>query len=249
LLTESLENGMNEQKDNPTYEHKTSAIDTIHTPYFIDQEQLNHKILHELLPLHEAWSGVRLHPNNAYGLRVYREDANLNMHVDKTGTHIISSILHVGHADDMEPWPIVIEDFQGNTNEVHLEVGDMLFYESSKCLHGRPRRMRGGWYSSLFIHYYPEDWDGEAVKMDQHYRVPPVWSEYYPRPEGGVERLDVISSSVKEPDCQHDWCALKDTIKWYGPGPGYGRVLSAGGVVTDLEDIPDEDDFDLVEEL
>ena len=83
------------------------------------------------------------------------------MHVDKSNTHIISCILHVDHDDDpeSEPWPIVIEDFQGNTNEVVLESGDMLFYESSKCLHGRPTRFKGKWYSSIFVHYYPKDWD------------------------------------------------------------------------------------------
>ena len=29
---------------------------------------------------------------------------------------------------------IVIEDFKGNTNQVYLEPGDILFYESSKIL-------------------------------------------------------------------------------------------------------------------
>jgi hypothetical protein len=79
------------------------------------------------------------------------------MHVDISKTHIISCILHVDHDDDpeSEPWPIVIEDFQGNTNEVVLESGDLLFYESSKCLHGRPKKFKGKWYSSIFVHYYP----------------------------------------------------------------------------------------------
>jgi len=97
----------------------------------------------------------------AYGLRIYRNESQLNMHTDRTNTHIISCILHVDHDDDpeSEPWPIIIEDFQGNTNEVVLESGDMLFYESSKCLHGRPKKFKGKWYSSIFVHYYPaENW-------------------------------------------------------------------------------------------
>ncbi len=114
-----------------------------------------------LQPFHEEWSGVPLVPANAYGLRIYRNGSHLNMHVDKCESHIISSILHVDHDNDpdSEPWPIVIEDFQGNTNEVYLESGDMLFYESSKCVHGRPRRFTGKWYSSIFLHYYPADWN------------------------------------------------------------------------------------------
>jgi len=176
-------------------------------------------------------------------MRVYRDGTNLNMHLDKVTTHIISSILHVGHDDDMEPWPLVIEDFHGNTNEVHLEPGDMLFYESSKCLHGRPRKMKGGWYSSVFTHYYPVDWDAHTVRMDQHYRVPPDWTEYKPREAGGVELLKGAESSIMELGCENEWCALKDTVPWYGPGPGYGKVMSAGGVVTELENIPSEESF------
>ena len=114
--------------------------------------------------MHEAWSGVPLVGNNAYGLRVYRNGSHLNMHVDKSETHIISCILHVDHDDDpeSEPWPLVIEDFQGNTNEVNLESGDMVFYESSKAFHGRPRKFKGKWYSSIFVHYYPVGWDVSA---------------------------------------------------------------------------------------
>jgi predicted 2-oxoglutarate/Fe(II)-dependent dioxygenase YbiX len=76
---------------------------------------------------------------------VYRNNSSLHMHVDKVKTHVISCILHVDHSEDSEPWPIFIEDFQGNTNEVVLESGDLMFYESSKCIHGRPRKFKGSW--------------------------------------------------------------------------------------------------------
>jgi len=129
----------------------------------------NMQTLDVLKPFHEEWSGIPLTGALAYGLRIYRNDTHLNMHVDKANTHIISCILHVDHDDDpeSEPWPIVIEDFQGNTNEVVLESGDMLFYESSKLLHGRPRRFKGKWYSSIFVHYHPPDWN-VSKGFDQH---------------------------------------------------------------------------------
>jgi len=132
--------------------------------YFIQLIIVSIKVLDELKVMHEAWSGVPLVGNNAYGLRVYRNGSHLNMHVDKSETHIISCILHVDHDDDpeSEPWPLVIEDFQGNTNEVNLESGDMVFYESSKAFHGRPRKFKGKWYSSIFVHYYPVGWDVSA---------------------------------------------------------------------------------------
>jgi len=243
LLLESLHNGMEAQMMHPTFERRTSVIETDNQPYFIQQPQLNDYIVQALLPLHEAWSGVKLVPNNAYGLRVYRDGSNLNMHVDKTSTHIISSILHVDHDGNDEPWPIIIEDFQGNTNEVFLESGDMLFYESSKCMHGRPKKMKGGWYSSLFIHYHPEDWDAKKVNMDNHYRVPPSWTDYAPRRAGGIEHLEVIESSFKEPECEYEWCGLRNAVISSGPAPGYGKVMSVGGAVTELENIPTEEDF------
>ena len=98
------------------------------------------------------------------------------MHVDISRSHVISCILHIDHDPESEPWPIAIEDFQGNTNEVVLESGDMLFYESSKCLHGRPRRFNGKWYSSVFIHYYPaENWNvsvcEECITMVLHLQL------------------------------------------------------------------------------
>ena len=35
----------------------------------------------------------------------------------------------------------------GVTASVNLEPGEMLFYESAKCMHGRPRPLRGKYYS------------------------------------------------------------------------------------------------------
>lgn len=42
-------------------------------------------------------------------------------------THVISSIVHVGHEydDDNRPWPIQIDDHDGNTHSVTLEPGQV----------------------------------------------------------------------------------------------------------------------------
>uniref|UniRef100_A0A7S4MID0 Fe2OG dioxygenase domain-containing protein n=2 Tax=Odontella aurita TaxID=265563 RepID=A0A7S4MID0_9STRA len=136
-------------------EVRTSAIQGELKPYLVPVGRLALKAMDVLKPMHEEWVGVPLKGTTAYGLRAYRNGSNLLMHVDKPQTHIISCILHIDHSEDSEPWPIFIEDFKGNTNEVVLESGDMLFYESSKCLHGRPRNFTGSWYSSIFVHYHP----------------------------------------------------------------------------------------------
>jgi len=137
--------------DEIKFETSTKRIESDNPPIFVNMPEVTDRVLQELLPIHESWSGVKLIPNNAYGLRIYRNGSNLNMHVDKSGSHIISTILHVDHDPWGDPWPLVIEDFQGNTHEVTLESGDMLLYESSKCLHGRPRKFNGSWYTSLFL--------------------------------------------------------------------------------------------------
>ena len=43
------------------------------------------------------------------------------MHVDRMQTHVVSFILHVDSSDDAEPWPIVIEDYEGSKFETSVE--------------------------------------------------------------------------------------------------------------------------------
>ena len=141
------------------------------------------------------------------------------MHVDKVQTHIISMILHIDSSDDAEPWPIFIEDFQGRTHEVILTPGDILFYESSKCFHGRPRRLNGSWYSSIFVHYYPKHgWYEQNHELEAHYSVPPHWDSPPPPKSEDVPYLQMVGTSMREPHCVDDWCRTKDSVKWSGPG-------------------------------
>ncbi|KAL7543955.1 hypothetical protein ACHAXR_013368 [Thalassiosira sp. AJA248-18] len=231
----------------------TTCIDSPDPPLYHPIESLERRALLELCPIVEAWVNhdkrekrVHLIGNNAYGLRIYRNQSRLNMHVDKSGTHVISAILHVDHDENSKPWPfvyniicipltkpIVIEDYYGNLNEVVLEKGDILLYESSKCFHGRPRRFEGDWYTSLFIHYYPSDWRRTYDNLEVHYRIPPKWNEVLP-PKPGLETLVMAETSAYEPDCEDTWCTLNNTIQWDERGE-FGKVLSGDGVVSDLD--------------
>lgn len=202
------------------------------TPWFIDRPDLTRRVLRELQHYAETWAGMPLTPYIAYGFRLYRNESALWMHVDKMQTHIISFILHIDSADDAEPWPIFIEDFQGRTHEVILTPGDILFYESSKCFHGRPRKLNGSWYSSVFVHYYPKyGWQEIDHKMEAHYAVPPVWSTKSARAVTASssssssslttnveDELVVVSTGFREPNCPDNWCRTKNTVKWSGPG-------------------------------
>jgi hypothetical protein len=145
-------------------------------PLFYSNSDLNDEIMNELLPLHEEWAGVELVTSMTYGVRIYRNLSELLMHVDRTDTHIISSIFHIDHHyDDPEAaWPIEIEDYKGQTHAIDLKPGQILNYESAKCFHGRPKTFRGSYYASIFIHYRPKhDW--WINNVEAQIRIPPQW--------------------------------------------------------------------------
>lgn len=132
-----------------------------------------------LLPLHEEWSGMKLKPTSIYGIRMYRNGSSLSMHNDKVYTHVVSSILHLGHEydNDDEPWPIEIEGHDGKLYQVNLEPGQMLFYESARCLHGRRSVFKGKYYAGLFNHYQPISREKWNYKVDDLINaIPPHWS-------------------------------------------------------------------------
>ena len=131
-----------------------------------------------LLPLHEAWAGgIKLKPTSAYGVRLYQNGSSLVMHHDKVHSHVISSIVHIVHEGDN--WPIEIESHdEGELHAVKLQPGEMLFYESAKCLHGRMTNFNGKYYGSIFLHYQPVDtelWPYSAEDVIAN--VPPHWHD------------------------------------------------------------------------
>jgi hypothetical protein len=94
---------------------------------------------------------------------------------------VISSITHIAHEydDDNVPWPVEIENHRtGELVSVVLEPGDMLFYESAKCLHGRMSEFKGKYYGSIFIHYQPVDkavWNYTVDDVIE--AIPPHWRD------------------------------------------------------------------------
>jgi len=175
------------------------------TAKFIDIGRLKAEVMAELQPVLEAWSAVDLVPSTAYGLRLYQDGNTLTMHTDRLETHVVSCIVHVDRDVD-EPWPIVIEGLDGKTVEVDLQPGETLLYESAKCIHGRPRPMKGRWYTSLFVHYRPVGW---ATKMnDARAIVEPFFHSYVSPPDPQWHSLRLRGTGYYEPECTHGWCDL-----------------------------------------
>ena len=63
--------------------------------------------------------------------------------------------------------------------------------------------------------------------MEAHYAVPPVWSDT-PSSEPPLEKLKMVGTSMKEPECPDEWCATAETVKWTGVRASFGQVLTTG---------------------
>ena len=222
-LTAELQQGIHGGLDTATDEGLVEAI-TGPTPKFIQRPDLLQKVLAGMQPYVEAWAGLPLVAYQAYGFRLYQNNSQLLMHYDRMDSHIISLIYHIDSSADAEPWPIFIEDFHGRTHQVILTPGDILFYESSKCAHGRPLPFHGSWYTSVFVHYHPVGWPeqhGPDVSPGSfaQYRIPPTWAD---DPQADTpntrEPLKLSGMSMFEPFCPNSWCRTQHTIQWSGPG-------------------------------
>jgi hypothetical protein len=79
-LNKNLHEGLD--KATPEADQKVieGASEDWQPPLFIRQESLNQLVLEGLQPMHEAWAGVPLIPETAYGLRVYTNQSILHMH-------------------------------------------------------------------------------------------------------------------------------------------------------------------------
>ena len=108
-----------------------------------------------LKELVEEWSGVTLELTDIYGMREYKDGARLLTHVDREETHAASLIINVDQAGVREPWMLEIYDFANRLHEIEMQPGDIVYYESARCLHGRMSALKGDSYVNLFAHYRP----------------------------------------------------------------------------------------------
>ena len=120
-------------------------------------EAFNQQLLSDLQPAHEAWSGRAIRKAACYGIRVYQPRSYLYVHLDRAKTHAVSSTVCVDCRLN-KPWPLYIEDNDGQPHEVFIEPGEMVFFEGARLRHGRPYPLDGEYYANIFIHYTPLDW-------------------------------------------------------------------------------------------
>uniref|UniRef100_A0A6C0LXX5 Fe2OG dioxygenase domain-containing protein n=1 Tax=viral metagenome TaxID=1070528 RepID=A0A6C0LXX5_9ZZZZ len=119
--------------------------------------ELKNDIDKVIKPIFEEWSKLKLKTTAMYGIRTYRRDSSLKMHCDRPQTHVISAIIHV-EDDSEESWPLKIVDNYYREHDIFFEEGDLVMYESSRCMHGRPTKYKGNRWSNMYIHYSPDNW-------------------------------------------------------------------------------------------
>lgn len=131
-----------------------------HYPGFVSlyQHEANKMIGKELRELVGEWSGIPEHDlelTSFYGIREYHDDHFLRCHVDRSQTHVLSTILHIASEDMREPWPVEVVGFDGKRQTINMKHGDLLFYESAKLIHGRPKYLKADKFINAFAHYRP----------------------------------------------------------------------------------------------
>ena len=119
-------------------------------------------------PLLEKWGGL---PSNSleltafYGIREYSRRACLRNHVDRVDTHVFSAILQISQTDIDTEWPLEVIGFDGIRYRITLKPGEMILYEGTKLIHGRPEPFDGTRFANAFVHFKTKTykWNGERV--------------------------------------------------------------------------------------
>jgi len=138
-----------------------------------------------LKPVVEAWAGVDLELTDMYGMRRYEDGARLLTHVDREQTHAASLIINIAQKNIREHWKVEIYDHADRLHEIIMDEGDIVYYESARCLHGRNKPLLGDFYVNLFVHYRPID--------------DPMWFTRESPPGTPKPVIDLASSNVAVP--------------------------------------------------
>jgi hypothetical protein len=86
-------------------------------------------------------------PTYAYS-RIYKNGSSLEKHLDRDSCEISLTI----HLDGDYPWPIWIEDPNGEKRHISLNPGDAMLYLGKIASHWRDQ-YPGNYYSQVFLHY------------------------------------------------------------------------------------------------
>ena len=166
-LVKKMYKSVMDNKTEELFEHKNSVIignDNTSDIMSLDSiPELKAELHKKLKSVHESWCGEELEPTYMYGIRSYNKGVKLASHYDRVETHHISSIIMVDKKlDNADDWGIQIEEHNGKLHTIYMQPGDILFYESAVCLHGRSEIFNGEYYRNMYVHYKLKNWEYES---------------------------------------------------------------------------------------
>ena len=143
-----------EQIDSIIKKDTTRVLDINNAP-----TSLRLELIDEMKNLLTKWIGYKSDLTHVatYGIREYMNGSKLDNHYDRINTHAFGIIIHLNDKSD-EKWPLYIEDHNYKGHNICMEFGDVIFYESSTCKHGRPTEFTGDYHRNMYVHFKPERW-------------------------------------------------------------------------------------------
>jgi len=191
------------------------------------------------------WTGQEVTQCSLYGVRVYYEGSVLAPHVDRLPL-VSSAIINVAQDTD-EPWPLEVIGHDGKAENVTMEPGDMVLYESHSVIHGRPFPLKGRYFANLFVHFEPQ---GHSMRHHNHVTdagedVDAKYRDALMRGSGGHENeQDGLPSYILAgtPEEDHwrqshpDGQRSKNKKKSFATGSTVAHLAAQGGDVESLKE-------------
>ena len=115
-----------------------------------------------LRPAVEMWCRCKIEETKGPGIvtriRRYPRNSIVRFHVDQKETnHVFGTILHLARNLDLnKDWPLEVIGFDGRPVRMTMAPGEMVMFEASKVIHGRPLPLEGEYYINTFFYYRPK---------------------------------------------------------------------------------------------
>ena len=92
--------------------------------------------------------------------RIYYKDADLLDHVDRPSCEISATLC----VNQIKPWAIWMENYDGEYKPVEMDAGDMVVYRGNWLKHGR-RKLEQDYHMQAFLHFV----DANGIHTDQKF--------------------------------------------------------------------------------
>lgn len=146
----------------------------------------------KLTPLIEKATGMSLWPTYSYA-RIYYHGSELQKHFDRPSSEITISVCI---AREEENWPLKIQNEQGDTYEINLDVGDIVIYSGRKHLHWRDP-LSGNKQIQAFLQYVDANGSDAWLKWDTRPKLglPFEWAK--PEVQNEIKKIATMEELLK----------------------------------------------------